>query len=342
MKVLYAIQGTGNGHISRAREITPILQKKCDLDILVSGYQSQIDLPFEVTYTRKGLSFMFGNQGGIDFWQTYIQADTPKLLNEILDFPIEQYDLVINDFEPVSAWACFKKDIPCIGLSHQSAVIHKKSPRPKKIDLFGEMVLKNYAPTKISYGFHFLPFSPKMNTPVIRSEIRTAQIENYKHYTVYLPAYETEYIIEFLSRITHITWHIFSKHIKTPYINKNIHVFPVQNDLFLLSFTTCEGIISGAGFETPAEAIFMGKKLLVIPMKNQYEQQCNAAALKQMSVPVIKNLKEKHFEKVCNWVNSKEFIHINYPDNTETIIDEILENHKQMQEAETLHNIANF
>jgi hypothetical protein len=32
-------------------------------------------------------------------------------------------------------------------------------------------------------------------------------------------------------------------------------------------------------FETPAEALFLGKKLLVIPMTGQYEQECNAAAL---------------------------------------------------------------
>jgi len=36
MKVLYAIQGTGNGHLSRAEDIVPYLQKRCDVDILVS------------------------------------------------------------------------------------------------------------------------------------------------------------------------------------------------------------------------------------------------------------------------------------------------------------------
>lgn len=50
MKILYALQGTGNGHISRARAIIPILQNYCSVDILVSGYQKDIDLPFEVKY----------------------------------------------------------------------------------------------------------------------------------------------------------------------------------------------------------------------------------------------------------------------------------------------------
>ena len=36
MKVLYAFQGTGNGHIARAQEIIPILKKYAEVDILIS------------------------------------------------------------------------------------------------------------------------------------------------------------------------------------------------------------------------------------------------------------------------------------------------------------------
>ena len=50
MKVLYAIQGTGNGHVSRAREIVPLLRKKAHTDVLISGIQSDLDLPFDVQY----------------------------------------------------------------------------------------------------------------------------------------------------------------------------------------------------------------------------------------------------------------------------------------------------
>ena len=45
MKILFAIQGTGNGHLSRAKEIIPYLIKYADVDLLVSGTQSQIELP---------------------------------------------------------------------------------------------------------------------------------------------------------------------------------------------------------------------------------------------------------------------------------------------------------
>ena len=52
MKVLYAIQGTGNGHLSRAEEIVPILNKYVDATVLVSGNQSQIQSNFEIDYKK--------------------------------------------------------------------------------------------------------------------------------------------------------------------------------------------------------------------------------------------------------------------------------------------------
>jgi uncharacterized protein (TIGR00661 family) len=88
-----------------------------------------------------------------------------------------------------------------------------------------------------------------------------------------------------------------------------------------------EGVLCGAGFETPAEALFMKKKLLVIPMKNQYEQQLNAAALKQMGVPVIKNLNEKFDMVIRTWINSTRIVEVNYPDMTSAIIDQIIQKH---------------
>ncbi|WP_369820326.1 glycosyltransferase family protein [Tenacibaculum sp. SG-28] len=70
MKILYAIQGTGNGHTSRAIEILPYLQRKAAVDVLISGYQCDLSFPFEVKYKKYGLSFIFGKKGGVDVWKT--------------------------------------------------------------------------------------------------------------------------------------------------------------------------------------------------------------------------------------------------------------------------------
>ena len=87
------------------------------------------------------------------------------------------------------------------------------------------------------------------------------------------------------------------------------------------------GVLCGAGFETPAEALFLGKKLMVIPMKNQYEQQLNAAALKAMKVPVIKSLKPKYHSEISDWIKNGQHIPVNYPDITQDIIDRIVKKH---------------
>ena len=67
MKILYAIQGTGNGHLSRALEIIPLLKEYGEVDILISGNQSQVNLPFEIKYRFHGLSFVASKSGGISF-----------------------------------------------------------------------------------------------------------------------------------------------------------------------------------------------------------------------------------------------------------------------------------
>jgi ribonucleotide reductase alpha subunit len=73
-----------------------------------------------------------------------------------------------------------------------------------------------------------------------------------------------------------------------------------------------------------SEALFMQKKLMVIPMKGQYEQHCNAAALKDLGVPVLKSLKLKHVAKIQKWLDDNSRIEVDYPDETEETVNKIL------------------
>ena len=327
MKILYAIQGTGNGHISRALEIVPILKQKGETDVLISSSQWDLELPFEVKYRFHGLGFVFGKNGGIDFTKTYLALDSAKLLNEIKSIPIKDYDLIISDFEPVSCWAAKINNKVCIGLSNQAATLHPLAPKPKGSDPFGKAVLNHYSPVTHSYGFHFKAFDNTVSTPIIRKEIRQAVISNRGHITVYLPAYDDKRIIDKLKHFTNIEFHVFSKHIKKEYKKSNFNVSPLTSKAFIESLTSCNGVITNSGFGTTSEALFLGKKLLVIPMKNQYEQHCNAAVLKSMGVTVIKSLKKKNYPEIKEWIKHGRSIDVEYKDNTEEIIDKIINNH---------------
>src|SRR6478735_3367034 len=334
MKILYAIQGTGNGHVSRAMDVVPCLMKRAEVDVLISGVQADLSLPFPVKYKLKGLSFIFGKRGGVDLWKTWKNANVRKLWKEIRDLPVEQYDLVISDFEPVSSWSCYWKRKTCIGLSHQSAVISGASPKSDESDWKGKQILENYAPTTISYGFHFEPYASNIYTPVIRQQIRQMNPTDKGYYTVYLPAYSDERLIKKLTSFKDVQWDVFSKHNKEAKRVKNVMIQPVNNEKFIQSMTHSTGVLCGAGFETPAEALFMKKKLLVVPMKDQYEQHLNAAALKKMGVPVIKNLKKKNFPVIQHWLEHGTIIPVNYPDRTQEIIDMVLEKHGSSSQVE--------
>lgn len=312
MKILYAIQGTGNGHLARAEDVIPVLRAHGRVDIFVSGAQADIKLDYPVKYKSKGLSFYFGKNGGVDLLKTFGRNSSIGVYREIKNFPVDKYDLVINDFEPITAWACIHKRIPCVGLSHQSALLSPRTPRPKTFDPIGDLIIRNYAPVDKYVGFHFACFDKHIYTPVIRRRIREAVVTDRGHYTVYLPAYDDRKLLPVLNKFPAVRWHVFSKHTRAPYHVGKISVYPVNNLEFTASLTSCRGVLCGAGFETPAEALHLNKKLLVVPMKGQYEQHYNAAALKQIGVPVMKRMKKKSVRKIGEWLDQHRIPHTQF------------------------------
>jgi len=204
-------------------------------------------------------------------------------------------------------------------------VLHPAAPRPADEDPAGRAVLKYYAPSTAQYGFHFQAYAPGIYTPVIRQQVRELNPANEGHYTVYLPAFEEEILVERLQYLSRaVRWEVFSKHSTAPAEYGNVRVWPVSGVAFLDSLARSAGVLCGAGFETPAEALYLGKKLLVMPMKQQYEQQCNAAALAKMGVPVIKSFKDKSLDKVDQWLHQDNVIPVDYPDQTAAVIDQLL------------------
>ncbi len=325
MKILYAIQGTGNGHISRSKEVLKSLVKEADVDILVSERQHEVNLGFKVKYQLEGLGFVFGKTGGIDYYNSIIKARPNKFLLDIYDLPVEKYDIVISDFEPIASWACKRKKKPYISLSHQTAFLSEFMPRPKKVNTFAEFIIKWYAPVSIPIGLHYKKYDNFIETPIIREEIRHAEVSNKGHYTVYLPSYDEKHIIDRLSKID-TKWELFSKHYKgSPYKEKNVTINPISNDLFVSSLASSEGILCNSGFETPSEALYLGKKILAIPMKGQYEQECNAEALNKLGLKTITQIGDDFEQHIEEWLNSDFIYNADFKNNVPYIVDFILE-----------------
>ena len=324
MRILLAVQGTGNGHLSRAREIIPHLQQYGDLHIAVSGTQADVQLGFPIMFRFHGLSFIFGKRGGVDKWLTYKTLDLRQLYHDIRYFPLDDYDLIINDFEPVTAWACKLRQKQCIALSHQSSFLSKLTPRPAGLSFPSELILTQYAPATAAIGFHFKAYDSFIHTPVIRSEIRAFGPVNNGHYTVYLPAYADSFLLPWLQKLPHVNWEVFSKHTHTEKRHGNVHIRPIENLAYNKSVIGCEGLLTGGGFEGPAEALFLGKKILAIPMTGQWEQQCNVEAMRLMGIPVIPVIGTGFDEILKNWVYNQAPLKVDFPDQTAEIVSKLI------------------
>jgi uncharacterized protein (TIGR00661 family) len=324
MKIFYAVQATGNGHISRAMEILPYLEQYGSVDIFLSGSNSKLTMNANVQYRSKGISLFYSGKGGLSYLDTARALQPKRIYNELRALPVEKYDLVINDFESITAMACAYKKVKSINFGHQASFISAKTPRPTQKDFIGEFILKNYARATKYVGLHFEQYDDFILPPIIKKEIWDATPKNEGHITVYLSSYTDNTISNYLSGIKDFTFHVFSKEVKTKTQVGNILYIPIDKDAFNESLINCYGIITGAGFETPAEALYLQKKILAMPIKGQYEQLCNAAALEKLGVKTIPSLNNNFTGLFNDWIANNDQQKINFTKNTGSIVNSMM------------------
>ncbi|MDR9416108.1 MAG: glycosyltransferase family protein [Gracilimonas sp.] len=324
MKILYGVQGTGHGHISRARVVLPKLREIAEVDVLISGYNFKMNIDGPVQYKARGLSLTYDNKGSIDMLNTAMNLHPIKLIQDIQSVPVEEYDFVVNDFEPVTAWAAKKAGIPCVAISHQASFLSDRVPRPDQKSLMAEQIMRHFAPSTAAVGSHYLRYDDFIEPPIIRQQIRNLNPTLGNHITVYLPAFHHSNLVTLLREVKKVEWHIFSPDCDESYTEGHVTVKPVGKETFLESIESCLGIVSAAGFETTAEAMYLGKKLLAIPIKNQYEQLCNAAALSKLGGEIVYDINSDFTQRLSNWIQHGNVLDLPEISEEKVLIDKII------------------
>ncbi len=304
MKIFYAVQATGNGHISRAHELYPHLRELGTVDILLSGSNASLQPDFPVKYRSKGLSLFYSNCGGLNYRQTVRNAKFLSVVKFSQSLPLETYDLIINDFDFITSFACWRRNLRSVQFGHQASFQSDHTPRPAHKSGMGEMILKYYGRATDYVGLHFRQYDDFIFPPVIKTSIRNSTPEDHGHITVYLPAHRQHCIEHILKAISPVRVHWFLSGVTSVYQKDNITFFPISQDQFNESLIHCHGIVTAGGFETPSEALHLQKKLLSIPIMDQYEQQCNAAALELLGIRILKDLNEETKSDFFDWVTA--------------------------------------
>lgn len=299
MRLLYGVQATGNGHISRARALRyHLAQAGCQIDFIFSGRPADrlFDMAeFGQYQVRRGLSFV-SQAGQLQLWQTARQADVPQLWQDIQQLNTRRYDLVLTDYEPITAWAARRQGTPVLALGHQYG-LHQPVP----LDGFGwwqRRLLANFAPARQQIGLHWHHFDsvasdrrvilPPVVHLVAGTEATTDCMQagaqdNAGFVLVYLPFESPQDIVSWLAPLSNWRFKVYGVGALDSAL-PHVSFMPASVQRFQQDLRHCQAVISNAGFELISESLQLKKKILVKPLQGQPEQSANAAALQQLQL----------------------------------------------------------
>lgn len=318
MRIFYGVQGTGNGHITRARVMAKELYKagiEVDFQFTGRAYEKYFDMEiFNGYQLRDGLTFS-SNKGEVSYLKTLLASKPITFVKDIKTLDLKGYDLVISDFEPVTAWAAKSQGVQVLGIGHQYAFRHK-IPREGS-DPIAEMVMRYYAPVDIGVGLHWHHFGEPVLPPIIETYQESKETIHNK-IIVYLPFEDTQEVIAYLSPFKHFEFHVYTSENVSSRLD-HILCKPLSREGFQRDLVDCAGIISNAGFELASEALQIGKKILAKPLHAQMEQISNAAALHQLGYGHVMN--DMDTAVIDHWLHNAHAVKITYPNTAKILVE---------------------
>jgi len=329
MNILYAVQGTGNGHISRAIQLYPFLKTYGNIDFFISGSNADLKTDLPVIGRSKGISLFYKSTGGLDYLKI-IRSFSFKIFVDAYKLPVNKYDLVINDFDFVTSLACLFRKKKSVQFGHQASFQSNKTPRAKNNNFFGEFILKHFVKSTHYLGLHFKAYDDSVFNPIIKQEIIDATPTDDGHVSVYLPHYSIAYLEPYFLAQSKHHFEVFSAEVTSIRNYKNIIYFPISNSGFTKSMIRSHAVITGGGFETPAEAMYMNKKVLSIPISKHYEQLSNAAALSDLGVKVLLQIDQDFHTIFTDWIHHTAPVKLDLTHSTKDIVDQLI---KQTQNS---------
>ena len=318
MRVFYGVQGTGNGHITRARCIAPKLREAgAEVTWMFSGRPRDDFFDMEVFgdfQWRAGLTLQT-RKGELDHGLTIYTGvchQWPRFMQDVLSLDLSGYDRVVTDFEPVTAWAAMLQGIPIVGIGHQYAFGEKTDVPTAAADTLGTLCLQYFAPVTVGLGVHWHHFNGPILPPIIDIERAEVAVRPTK-IVVYLPFEELDDVLHLLGPFTSHTFHVYNPGGPVSAVaHSHIRVKGLSRGGFQADFADCGGVICNAGFELPSESLHYGKKLLVKPLHRQMEQLSNALALRELGIGEVMHDLDSRI--VATWLAADPARRVRYPD----------------------------
>jgi uncharacterized protein (TIGR00661 family) len=322
MRILYGVQTTGHGHLVRSTPIIRELRGRGHVvDVVLSGQPPDplwLDRIGSPLATHPGLTFS-AEGGRIRYLRTVREARPLRFIGDTFRCRPRDYDLVVSDYEPITAWAARLAGVRSIGIGHLYAFAWPSVPRARG-NIVTRLVMEQFAPVAVPVGYHWADFGAPLVPPGVAPEARAVVrgTADPAFVLVYLGFEQLERILPLLRQFPDRRFHVYGRY-PAPRREGSIEVRPVSRASFLADLATCSGVIANAGFTLASECLHLGVKLLVKPVHDQLEQESNCVALATLGLGSVSQ--DLRRAEVADWLAGPAPPPQHYPDVTAAITD---------------------
>ena len=314
LRVLFAVQGEGRGHMTQALAVAEMLRRAghevCGVLVgrshlrplpafFTEGIAAPI-VPFEspTFVTSKGeAGFQVGATVG------HIVAGLPRYAGgfRTIHRTIREMepDLVVNFYEGLTGLytAAVRPRVPVVVVGHQFMFLHPSyhhaasRPVASALARFWTWLLSRGATTRLALSLYEAPDLPAKGVEVVPPVLRdrvfalarspAASGDGQPYLLVYLlEAAMADGLKAWCEANPGVRVHCFwdqSREGEEVQHGANLTFHGLSGDHFLRMMAGAAGVVCTSGFESVSEAFLMGKPLLMVPVPNHFEQQWNAA-----------------------------------------------------------------
>lgn len=298
MKILYGVVGEGMGHATRSRVILSHLAKSHEIEIVVSGRAHEyLSRYFFNVHEIKGLKMAYENNEvdrGKTFWE--LLKSLPSMIADNFQEFIklgERFspDVVVSDFESFAYTFGKHHDIPVISIDNMQIInrceLDVEIPDDQMDDY---LIAKGIVKGKLPGCFHYLittffypPISKERTSlypPILRDRILGAEVTHGDHIIIYQTSTSNERLLEILDRVE-LPFRVYGFN-RDERVGDNVWLRPFSEEGFIADLASCRGVLATGGFSLMGEAVYLGKPLLSVPLRKQFEQQLNSLYLARL------------------------------------------------------------
>lgn len=308
LRCLFIVQGEGRGHLTQALSLRRLLPEaghrvagaivgKSRRRTVPSFFPDAFDGP--VSFVESPSFVPDEDDRSVRPWATLAceLSRTPTFLNSLatIDAAVERHDpdVIINFFEPLSGFYAlrYRPTAPIVAVAHQYMFHHPAYAFPNghhvqrwAAQAFASMTAWGTA-RRLALSLYPAPDRPADNLVVLPPLLRRAL---FRQPTGRTDPFFLVYILNSGYAEEVIRWHEQNPAVRlhcfwdrpdaapVEHYDDTLTFHQLDDEKFVSLMARCRGFVSTAGFESIAEAMYLGKPVQVVPVDGHFEQLCNA------------------------------------------------------------------